>query len=64
MKRTYLRTPFPAPPMVCLRKGKNLGEKMIWSKLPKAPSQTSTRSGTRNLGMGFRNCRLQRWQKL
>ena len=52
-----LRTPFPAPPMACLRRGKNLGEKMIWSKLPKPPTQTSTRASTRNSDMGFRSCR-------
>ena len=47
-----LRTPFPAPPMVSLRRGKNLGEKKIWSKLPKLPSQTSIWSGVQE---------LQRW---
>ena len=52
-----LRKAFPAPPMVCLRRGKNLGEMLIRSKLPKLPSQTKTRAGTGHLGTGFRSCR-------
>ena len=47
-----LQKAFPAPPMVCLKRGKNLGDKMIRARLPKVVRRDGTRSA-KGPGKGF-----------
>ena len=47
---------FPAPPMVCLKRGPNLKDKLIRAKLPEKPGRPGLRQGD-GPKAGFRCCK-------
>ena len=54
-----LQKAFPAPPMICLKRGKNLGDKLIKARLPKQIRRGGTRSA-QGPEKGFMCCKAGR----
>ena len=53
-----LQKAFPAPPMACLKRGPNLGDKLIRSKIPPVPRRIGLRGIERR--RGFKSCKAGR----
>ena len=53
-----LQRAFPGPPMACLKRGPNLGEKLIQAKVPPPPRRVGLRGDKRKCG--FRSCKAGR----
>ena len=54
-----LKKAFPAPTMLCLKRGKNLGDLLIRAKLPKEVKRKGTRAGV-GPTQGFKSCKAGR----
>ena len=50
---------FSKPPMVCLKRGKNLKEELVRARLPSRPCKVGTRSGA-GPRLGFRCCKASK----
>ena len=51
-----LRKAFPKPPMVCLKRGKNLRDELVRARMPPRPGKVGTRASA-GPRLGFSSCK-------
>ena len=54
-----LRKAFPKPPMVCLKRGKNLRDELVRARLSRRPGRVGTRAGAGPI-LGFSSCKADK----